>query len=83
MKALRFVFLIPAFPLILILAIALLAKLIKENGVAEVMLKIEMDGALLSEDFKNEFHEKYFYVKPFMYASATFGWFLIFKHFVL
>lgn len=83
MKALKFVFLIPAFPLIVILAIALLVMFIKENGITEVMVKLEMEGSLLSEDFKKEFHEKYFYVKPFMYAIATFGWFLIFKHFVL
>lgn len=84
MNIFQFVFLIPASPFILIVNLVVLANSIKESGGFESFLanlQLTSDEELEKEE--KEFNEKHYYLYPLMCAIATFGWFLIFKHFVI
>lgn len=84
MKALKFVFLIPASPFILIVNLVVLANSVKESGgFYEYLANLQLTSEEEIYEEEKEFNEKHYYLYPLMYAVATFGWFLIFKHFVL
>ena len=84
MNVLKFVFLIPASPFIVIVNLVVLANSVKESGsFYEYLANLQLTSDEELENEEKEFNEKHYYLYPLMYAIATFGWFLIFKHFVL